>query len=101
MFQPKVFETEFAGKKLKVEVGKLANQSNGSCLVSYGDTTVLATAVMDKEPRVGIDFFPLQVEVREKMYAAGKIKGSKFIKGEGRPTDTAILAGRMVDRGLR
>ena len=101
MFQPKVFETEFAGKKLKVEVGKLANQSNGSCLVSYGDTTVLATAVMDKEPRVGIDFFPLQVEVREKMYAAGKIKGSRFIKREGRPTDRAVLDARMIDRGIR
>jgi len=101
MLKQKSFELDFAGRQLSVEVGKLAKQVNAACVVKYGETVVLATAVMSQDVRVGIDFFPLQIEVREKMYAAGKIKGSKFIKGEGRPTDTAILAGRMVDRGLR
>ncbi|MEK9183580.1 MAG: polyribonucleotide nucleotidyltransferase, partial [Patescibacteria group bacterium] len=101
MLKQKSFEMEFAGRKLSVEVGKLARQTNASCIVRYGDTVILATAVISKEARSGIDFFPLQVEVREKMYAAGKIKGSKFIKGEGRPTDNAVLAGRMIDRGIR
>ncbi len=101
MFPNKKFETEFAGRKLKVEVGKLAQQCNGSCLVQYGDTVVLATAVMSKEPKTEIDFFPLTVEMQEKMYAAGKIKGSKFVKRDGRPTDTAVLDGRKIDRGIR
>jgi polyribonucleotide nucleotidyltransferase len=100
MLEQKSFEMEFAGKKLSVRTGKVANQVS-SCLVSYGDTVILATAVMGKTPRMGMDFFPLQIEVREKMYAAGKIKGSKFIKGEGRPTDNAVLTGRMIDRGIR
>lgn len=101
MMDHKVFQTEFAGRPLSVEVGKLALQANASCLVRYGDTVVLATAVMAKEPRPGGDFFPLTIEVRENMYAAGKIKGSRFIKREGRPTDTATLCARMIDRGLR
>lgn len=101
MFSNKRFETEFAGRKLTVEVGKLAQQCNGACLVQYGDTVVLATAVMGKEPKTGIDFFPLTVEMQEKMYAAGKIKGSKFVKRDGRPTDTAVLDGRKIDRGIR
>jgi len=101
MFALRQFETEFAGRKLKVEIGKVAQQCNGACLVSYGETVVMATAVMAKEPRMGIDFFPLTVEMQEKMYAAGKIKGSKFIKRDGRPTDNAVLDGRMIDRGLR
>ncbi len=101
MFKNQVFETEFAGRKFSVEVGKLALQTNASCLVRYGDTVVLATAVMGKEPRMGIDFFPLTIEVQEKMYAVGKIKGSRFVKRDGRPTDNAVLDGRMIDRGLR
>lgn len=101
MFPNKKFETEFAGRKLTVEVGKLAQQCNGACLVQYGETVVLATAVMGKEPKTGIDFFPLTVEMQEKMYAAGKIKGSKFVKRDGRPTDTAVLDGRKLDRGIR
>ena len=101
MLQQKSFAIDFAGRKLSVEFGKLAKQANAACVVSYGETVVLATAVMSKEARLGIDFFPLQIEVREKMYAAGKIKGSKFIKGEGRPTDSAVLTGRMIDRGIR
>ncbi|MBT4722471.1 polyribonucleotide nucleotidyltransferase [Candidatus Falkowbacteria bacterium] len=95
------FEMEFAGKKLIVETGELALQANASCTVRYGDTVVLATAVMNKEAREGLDFFPLMVEYEEKMYAAGKIKGSRFIKRETRPGDEAILTGRMIDRGLR
>jgi len=69
--------------------------------VQYGDTMVLATAVMNKKPRGGMNFFPLMVEFQDKLYAAGKIKGSRFIKREGRPTDHAVLNGRMIDRGLR
>ena len=101
MFPSKKFTTNLAGREFSVEVGKLARQTNASCLVRYGDTLVLATAVMAKEIREGIDFFPLQVEVREKMYAAGKIKGSRFVKTDGRPTDTATLSARMIDRGIR
>ena len=101
MFPSKKFELEFAGRKLSVETGKMAHQTNASCIVTYGETMILATAVMGKEPRSGIDFFPLNVEMVEKMYAVGKIKGSRFIKRDGRPTDNAVLDGRMIDRGIR
>jgi polyribonucleotide nucleotidyltransferase len=101
MFPNKKFETEFAGRKLTAEVGKVALQCNGAVLLTYGETVILATAAMGKEPRTGIDFFPLTVEMQEKMYAAGKIKGSKFVKRDGRPTDNAILDGRKIDRGIR
>ncbi|MFA5358628.1 MAG: polyribonucleotide nucleotidyltransferase [Patescibacteria group bacterium] len=101
MSEVKNFSTEFAGQKLTVEVGKLALHTNASCTVQYGDTVILATAVMSPEPREGIDYFPLMVDYEEKMYAAGKIKGSRFIKREGRPTDEAVLSGRMIDRGMR
>jgi polyribonucleotide nucleotidyltransferase len=101
MFKHQVFEIEFAGRRLSVEVGKIALACNGSAIVRYGDTTVLATAVMGQDPRTGIDFFPLTVEMQEKMYAAGKIKGSRFVKRDGRPTDNAILDARMIDRGIR
>ncbi|MFA5029752.1 MAG: polyribonucleotide nucleotidyltransferase [Patescibacteria group bacterium] len=101
MSREKKFELDFAGRRLTVEVGKMAKQANASCLVRYGDTVVLATAVMGKEPREGVDFFPLTVEMQERMYAAGKIKGSRFIKRDGRPTDNAILDSRMIDRGIR
>lgn len=97
----KKFDTEWAGKKLEIETGRFAGQANSSCTVRYGDTVVLATAVMSKEPREGVDFLPLSVEYEEKMYAAGKIKGSRFIKREGRPTDEAVLTGRFIDRALR
>lgn len=97
----KVFEHELAGKKLQVEVGKLANQAHGSCTVRYGDTVVLATVVQAAEPREGTDFFPLLVDYEERLYAAGKIKGSRFIKREGRPTDEAILTARLIDRSVR
>ncbi len=95
------FETMWGGKKLTIQTGKYANQANGACVVQYGDTVVLATAVMSESAREGIDFFPLMVEFEEKLYAAGRIKGSRFIKKEGRPTDEAILTARYIDRALR
>jgi len=96
----KVFETDFAGKKLIIETGQLALQASGSCTVRYGDTVVLATAVMGGI-REGIDYFPLSVDYEERLYAAGKIKGSRWIKREGRPSDEAILTSRLVDRCIR
>lgn len=92
---------EWAGRTLTVETGKFSLQANASCTVRYGDTVMLATATMSKNTRDGIDFFPLMVNFEEKLYAAGKIKGSRFIKREGRPTDDAILSGRLVDRSIR
>jgi polyribonucleotide nucleotidyltransferase len=97
----KNWSTEWDGKPLSVEIGKLAKQTNASCTVSYGDTVFLATAVMSKKTRDGMDFFPLSVDFEEKLYAAGKIKGSRFIKREGRPSDEAVLTGRMIDRAIR
>lgn len=91
----------WADRELKIQVGKFASQTNGECTMQYGDTVVLATAVMGQEPREGIDYFPLLVDFDEKFYAAGKIKGSRFIKREGRPSDEAILSGRIVDRSIR
>lgn len=95
------FETEIAERKLVVETGLLAQQANASVTVRYGDTVVLATAVMSSEAREGVSYFPLMVDYEEKFYASGKIKGSRFIKREGRPTDEAVLNGRLIDRTLR
>lgn len=95
------FNLEVAGKDLKVEIGKLAQQAQGSCTVSYGETVVLATAVTSPDVREGIDYFPLMVDYEEKLYAAGKIKGSRFIKREGRATDEAVLTARLIDRSIR
>src|SRR3989338_2654081 len=95
-----VFEADVAGKILRIESGRLAKQAGGSCTVSYGDTVVLATAVMGGI-REGVDFFPLSVDYEERLYAAGKIKGSRWIKREGRPSDEAILTSRLVDRAIR
>ena len=95
------FETQWAGKTLSIEVGEYANQANGSCLVQYGNTVVLATAVMSEDKREGLDFFPLMTEYEERLYAAGRIKGSRFIKKEGRPTDEAVLIARYIDRAIR
>ena len=92
---------EWGGRTLSVEIGKLALQTQASCVVRYGDTVILATAAMSRNTRDGIDFFPLMVNFEEKLYAAGKIKGSRFIKREGRPSEEAILSGRMVDRAIR
>lgn len=96
----KVFEMEFAGKKLIVETGKMALLSNGSCLVRYNDTAVLVNVTMSKEPRDGIDFLPLSVDYEERLYSVGKIPGG-FIKREGRPSEKAILVSRVIDRPIR
>ncbi len=101
MSQVQLFQTEVAGRDLKVEVGKLAQQAQGSVRVQYGDTVILATAVQAQTARDGIDYFPLMVEYEERLYAAGKIKGSRFIKREGRATDEAVLKARLLDRSLR
>ena len=97
----KKWSIQWGGRELTVEVGKLALQANSSCTVRYGDTVVLATVVKSKNIRANIDYFPLMVDFEEKLYAAGKIKGSRFIKREGRPSDEAILSGRLVDRSIR
>ena len=95
----RIFKTDFLGRKLEVEVGRLAKQANGSVLVRYGDTVVLSVCVMGKTP-ITQDFFPLQVLYQEKLYSVGKIPGG-FIKREGRPTDEATLAARLIDRPIR
>lgn len=94
-------EVDFAGKKLFFEYGKMATLANGSVTVRMGDTVILATATVGLEPRDGVDFFPLLVDYEERLYAAGKISGSRFIKREGRPSDEAILTCRMIDRPIR
>src|SRR3989344_1346150 len=96
----KRYEEEFAGKLLKVEIGRLANLANGSVYVQYGNTAVLVTAVMSSSTK-SVDYMPLSVDYEERYYAAGKIKGSKWMKREGRPSDEAILSGRLIDRSLR
>ncbi len=101
MEKVKKFETEIAGRKLVVETGFLASQANASVTARYGDTMVLATAVMSPNAREGMNYFPLMVDYEEKFYASGKIKGSRFIKREGRPTDEAVLNSRLIDRTLR
>ncbi|MBI2485016.1 polyribonucleotide nucleotidyltransferase [Candidatus Uhrbacteria bacterium] len=99
--QTQRFEIEWGGRPLVIETGKFALAASGACTVKYGETIVLATAVMSEKPREGMDFFPLTVDFEEKLYAAGRIKGSRFIKKEGRPTDEAILVGRYIDRAVR
>lgn len=94
------FEYDLAGRKLIVNIGKVAEQANGSCLVRYGDTVVLVTATASKEPREGIDFFPLSVDFEERLYSVGKIPGG-FIKREGKPSEKAILTSRLIDRPIR
>ncbi|MFA7654270.1 MAG: polyribonucleotide nucleotidyltransferase [Candidatus Magasanikbacteria bacterium] len=101
MSNVKNWSMEWCGRTLSVEMGKLALLPNASCTVRYGDTVLLATATISKNTRDGIDFFPLMVNFEEKLYAAGKIKGSRFIKREGRPSEDAVLSGRLVDRAIR
>ncbi len=96
----KQFETTFAGRKLVVEVGKMASLSNGSCLVRYGETVVLVNVNMSKEPKDGIDFLPLSVDYDERLYAVGKIPGG-YMKREGKPSTKAVLVSRVIDRPLR
>ena len=98
--QYRKFETMLAGRPLTVETGKMAQLAGGSCMISYGETQVLCNATMSDKPRDGIDFFPLSVDFEEKLYAAGKIPGS-FQRREGRPSEKAILASRVIDRPIR
>ena len=94
------FETELAGRKLTVETGRVAELANGDAIIHYGDTVVMVNVTAAKEPREGIDFFPLSVDYEEKLYAVGKIPGS-FQKREGKPADKAILTSRAIDRPIR
>lgn len=96
----KKIEIEIRGKKLTLETGKIAKQADGAVVAQYGDTVVLATTVADKNPKEGLDFFPLTVDYQEKAYAAGKIPGG-FFKREGRPTEKEILTSRLIDRPIR
>ena len=96
----KVYETMLAGRPFKVEMGKMCGLSNASALIRYGETCVLCNVVMSPKPREGVDFFPLNVEYEEKLYAAGRIPGS-FMRREGRPGERAILTSRVVDRPMR
>ena len=95
------FKLELGERELIVEIKNLAEQANGSVLVRYGDTLLLATCVMAKEEKENPGFFPLTVDYEERYYAAGKIKGPRYIKREGRPSDEAILVSRLIDRSIR
>lgn len=96
----RVFETEYAGKKISFETGKMCGLSNGSCVVRFGETTVMVNVTMSAKPRDGIDFFPLSVDFEERLYSVGKIPGS-FQRREGKPSEKAILTSRLVDRPIR
>src|SRR5690606_16851098 len=93
--------TDLCGQKLTLEVNRVGFRTSASVLVRYGDTVVLGTAMVGNKPISGMDYFPLSVDYEEKFYAAGKISGSRFIKREGRPSDEAILIGRLIDRPIR
>lgn len=94
-------ETEFCGRTLSLEVGRVGFRTSASVTARYGDTVVLGTAMVSNKPVTGMDYFPLSIDYEEKMYAAGKISGSRFVKREGRPSDDAILIGRLIDRPIR
>jgi polyribonucleotide nucleotidyltransferase len=96
-----VFTTEFAGRELKITTGQMAFLADGAVTVQYGDTVVLGTATVSNQPRPGIDFFPLMIDYEERMYASGKISGSRFIKREGRASELATLTSRLIDRPIR
>lgn len=96
----RVFETTLGGRPFKAEFGRVGNLANGSALVSFGDTVILATATASSSPREGIDFFPLSVDYEEKMYSVGKIPGG-FVKREGKPSEKAVLNARLIDRPMR
>ncbi|MCZ0702611.1 polyribonucleotide nucleotidyltransferase [Natronobacillus azotifigens] len=97
--EKQIFSTEISGKPFSVEIGELAKQANGACMIQYGDTSVLATATGSKEPK-DLPFFPLTVNYEERLYAVGKIPGG-FIKREGRPSEKAVLTSRLIDRPIR
>ncbi|OGF28305.1 polyribonucleotide nucleotidyltransferase [Candidatus Falkowbacteria bacterium RIFOXYA2_FULL_47_9] len=99
--ESKQYSCEWVGRTLEIVTGKLAQQATASVTVRYGDTVVLAAVVQAKEPKEGMDYFPLLVGYEERLYAAGIIKGSRWIKREGRPSDESVLAGRMIDRAIR
>jgi len=101
MSEIKNYSLDIAGQTLKIEIGKLANQANGAVTAQLGDSVVLATAVMSRDPKIGGDFFPLTVDYEEKYYARGKILGSRFMRREGRPSEEAILNARLIDRAIR
>ena len=96
----KTFKTEIAGRPFVVEIGKMAELAGGACLVRYGETNVLCTATMAAKPREGVDFFPLSVDFEEKLYSVGRIPGS-FQRREGRASEKATLASRVIDRPIR
>lgn len=100
-FSKHKFELELEGRTLTIETGLLAEQANASVLARLGDTVVLVTAVLGKNPREGIGFLPLMVDYEERFYAAGRILGSRFMKRESRPSEEAILSGRLIDRAVR
>jgi polyribonucleotide nucleotidyltransferase len=94
-------ETEFLGRKLSLEVGRVGFRTSASVMAKYGDTVVLGTVMLSPKPVNGMDYFPLSIDYEEKFYAAGKISGSRYVKREGRPSDEAILIGRLIDRPIR
>src|ERR1700731_4051001 len=100
MFDMHRVELDWGGRKLVLETGRVARQADGAVLATYGETTVLATAVAAKQPREGVDFLPLTVDYQEKFYAAGRIPGGYF-KREGRPTEKETLVSRLIDRPIR
>lgn len=100
MFEHRIFETELAGRKLSVEIGKICEMANGNCIIRYGDTMLMVNATKSAQPREGIDFFPLSVDFEERLYSVGKIPGG-FLKREGKPSEKAILTSRLIDRPIR
>ncbi|MBR2530610.1 MAG: polyribonucleotide nucleotidyltransferase, partial [Lachnospiraceae bacterium] len=100
MVQNHIYKMQLGGRELVIESGKYAEQADGNVIVRCGDTAVMVNATASKAPRDGIDFFPLSIEFEEKLYSVGKIPGG-FIKREGRPSEKAILASRLIDRPLR
>lgn len=101
MNEEKIVSGSWLGKTLSLKTGKLAKQADACVLAQYGDTVAMATVVQSKQEREGTDFFPLMVDFQEKLYAAGIIKGSRWVKREGRPSDQSVLTGRMIDRAIR
>ena len=99
-FDERIYRTTLGGRELVIETGKVAQLANGSCLVRYGDTVVLVTVTASAKPREGVDFFPMSVDFEERLYAVGRVPGS-FMRREGRPSEKAILAGRLIDRPIR
>src|SRR5690625_2912929 len=97
--EKQIFTTEIAGHTFTVEIGELAKQANGACMIHYGDTSVLSVVTSSREPK-DLPFFPLTVNYEERLYAVGKIPGG-FIKREGRPSEKAVLASRLIDRPIR